>query len=95
VQYYVPNPRIVLNPTLVATPMPFEHSLVPRIVQVIPAADGELQIHFTTQNARYYFIQTSDDLVKWRTEPARTVGTGAITIAPAPKAGGGKVAANQ
>jgi VCBS repeat-containing protein len=87
VQYYVPNPRVVLNPTLVATPLPFAHSFVPRIMQAELASDG-LHLHFTTQNARSYFIQCSEDLVKWKTEPTRMVGTGATIIAPAPKAGG-------
>jgi hypothetical protein len=88
VQYYVPNPRVVPNPILVATPLPFPQSLAPKIVQLAPAADGTLQIRFTTQDARYYFIQYSEDLVHWKTGPTRMLGTGAISIAPGTKAGG-------
>ncbi|HEY0548048.1 MAG TPA: Ig-like domain-containing protein, partial [Verrucomicrobiae bacterium] len=74
VQYYVPNPRSVPNPTLVATPLPFAKSVAPKIMQVNPAPDGTLRVHFTSQQGRFYFLQSSDDLVRWTTDPIRMTG---------------------
>ncbi len=87
VQYYVPNPRTLPKPTLVAMPLPFIHSVAPKIVHVEPSADERLQIHFTSQDGRFYFLQYSDDLVRWKTDPIRMTGAGTMTIAPAHKAG--------
>jgi uncharacterized repeat protein (TIGR01451 family) len=87
VQYYVPNPRSVPNPTLVATPLPFAKSVAPKIMHVDPASDGTLDVHFTSQQGRFYFLQYSDDLIRWTTDPIRMTGTGPLTIVPAHKAG--------
>ena len=87
-QYYVPNPRVVPNPALVAMPLPLQQSIAPRIVQIIPASDGTAQVRFLTQDARFYYIQSSEDLVHWKTGPTRLTGNGTITIAPGTKGGG-------
>ena len=87
VQYYVPNPRSVPNPTLVATPLPFTKSVAPKIMHVEPASDGHSHVHFTSQQGRFYFLQYSEDLVRWTTDPIRMTGSGPLTIVPAPKTG--------
>jgi uncharacterized repeat protein (TIGR01451 family) len=87
VQYYVPNPRSVPNPALVATPLAFAKSVAPKIMHVEPASDGTLHVHFTSQQGRFYFLQYSDDLTRWTTDPIRMIGSGPLTIVPAHKAG--------
>jgi len=56
-------------------------------MHVEPASDGTLRVHFTSQQGRFYFLQCSDDLVRWTTDPIRMTGTGPLTIVPAHKAG--------
>ena len=87
VQYYVPNPRSVPKPLLIATPLPFSNALVPKITQLTPSSDGTLRVYFTSQDGRFYFLQYSDDLVRWTTDPIHRTGSGAMTIVPAQKTG--------
>jgi hypothetical protein len=87
VQYYVPFPRSIPNPVLIATPLPFVSSFAPKIMRVELAPDGTLKVHFQSQDGRFYFLQYSEDLVRWTTDPTRKTGTGPMTIAPANKAG--------
>ncbi len=87
VQYYIPFPRSIPNPMLIATPLPFVSSFAPKIMSVQPAPDGTLKVHFTSQQGRFYFLQYSDDLTRWTTDPIRMTGAGPLTIVPAQKAG--------
>jgi VCBS repeat-containing protein len=71
VQYYVPNPRSIPNPILIATPLPFSNpAATPQLTRISPAANGLLQIEFTAQSGRFYFIQYSEDFSRWFTDPA-------------------------
>ncbi len=82
VQYYVPNPRITPNPTLVATPRPFSTpTVVPRITSIRRADEG-FEIQFTTQSSRFYFVQSSEDLIRWTTQPTPIAGTGGVVVSP-------------
>jgi hypothetical protein len=70
-------------------PLPFIRPLViPQITRLAPAAGGTFNLNFTTQTGRFYFIQSTDDLVHWTTEPAPIPGSGGIRIAPETNAGG-------
>ena len=83
VQYYVPNPRVFPVPTLVATPLPFTTVTVrPQLTRPSRVEGGVLPLQFTTQSGRFYFIQHSEDLVHWTTEPAAVAGTGGVVVVP-------------
>ena len=77
VQYYVPNPRSVPNPTLVAEPLPFTVPVAPAPV-FSPAGkvNGGLVLQFTAVNERLYYLQSSTDLMTWTTLPGLIQGTG-------------------
>jgi VCBS repeat-containing protein len=87
VQYYVPNARTVPNPALVAIPFPTSQAptgapvVAPRITRIHRVADG-VEVHFTTQNARFYFLQSSEDLVHWTSSSVPIAGTGAEVVSP-------------
>lgn len=87
VQYYVPNARTVPNPTLVAIPFPTSQApteapvVAPRITRIHRMADG-VEVHFTTQNARFYFLQSSEDLVHWTSSSVPIAGTGDEVVSP-------------
>ena len=71
VQYYVPMPRTIPTPNLIATPLPFSNpAATPQLTRISPAANGLLQIEFTAQSGRFYFIQHSEDFSRWVTDPA-------------------------
>jgi hypothetical protein len=73
VQYFVPNTRIVPNPNIVAVPLPYASAVLtpPRI-----AADYGEGITFESGLNQWYFIQSSDDLKRWITDPTPVRGTG-------------------
>ena len=82
VQYHVPDPRSVPTPALVATPMPFERPEdIPQITAIHPRSGGTMEVSFTSRSGRIYFVQCSDDLIHWKTEPVAITGTGAIITA--------------
>jgi len=82
VQYYVPNPRTLPKPTLVATPRPFgEPAVPPRITRISRAGDG-FEVQFTTQSGRFYFVQSSEDLLRWTTQPTPIAGPGGVVTSP-------------
>jgi hypothetical protein len=82
VQYYVPNPRTIPNPTLVATPRPFGvPTVAPHITRIGRAGEG-FEIQFTTQSSRFYFVQSSEDLLRWTTQPTPIAGTGGVVTSP-------------
>ncbi len=91
VQYYVPIPRSIPNPVLIATPLPFSHTTeTPIITNIVPAPGGKVDVHFTTQSGRFYFIQHSEDFTHWKTDPAAVAGTGGIMASPQSSAGNQK-----
>jgi len=61
--------------------------LAPKIMHVEPSFNGTLEVHFTSQQGRFYFLQYSDDLIRWTIDPIRMTGTGPLTIVPAHKVG--------
>jgi hypothetical protein len=82
VQYYIPNPRTLPNPTLFAMPLPFaQPTVVPQLACVRQVVDGSIGLHFKTQSGCIYFIQHTDDLLHWTTDPSPVAGTGALAIA--------------
>jgi VCBS repeat-containing protein len=87
VQYYVPNARTVPNPTLVAIPFPSSQApigspmVAPHITRIHRVANG-VEVHFTTQSARFYFLQSSEDLVHWTSSSVPIAGTGAEVVSP-------------
>jgi VCBS repeat-containing protein len=87
VQYYVPNARTVPNPTLVAIPFPTSQAptespvVAPHITRIHRVADG-VEVYFTTQSARFYFLQSSEDLVQWTSSSVPIAGTGAEVVSP-------------
>jgi hypothetical protein len=88
VQYYIPNPRSIPNPTLVAVPLPFSRTTsIPQITRIARTAVG-FDLSFTTQSGRYYFVQYTEDLVHWMTAPTPLAGSGEIQIAPQSNTGG-------
>jgi hypothetical protein len=71
VQYYVPNPRSIPNPVLIATPLPFSNpAATPQLTRISPVANDLLRIEFTAQSGRFYFIQYSEDFARWVTDSA-------------------------
>jgi len=80
VQYYVPNPRVVPNPTLVAIPKPFARPIVVPVITLITTEGGG--ISFTSQPERFYFIQFTEDFTTWKTDPEAMSGTGGLLISP-------------
>jgi hypothetical protein len=68
---------------LLAAPLPFDRTgALPRIMDIKCVAEKSFTVDFTTQNGRFYFLQYSDDLKQWTTEPQAMKGTGNMFIAP-------------
>ncbi len=88
VQYYVPTPRSIPNPALIAVPLPFSRPVVaPQITRVSRDSAETLNVHFTTQSGRFYFIQHTEDFTDWVTDPLSINGTGGITVSTQSSAG--------
>jgi hypothetical protein len=89
VQYYVPNPRSVPNPTLLATPLPFSQtSVAPQITRISSLPDGISQIDFASQSGRFYFVQHTEDFARWVTDPVPVKAAGPTTNALQSNGGG-------
>jgi uncharacterized repeat protein (TIGR01451 family) len=80
VQYYVPNPRVIPSPLLIPVPLPYTPPAPepPVMARTTAVVDGMADIAFTTQARRWYFVQYSDDLVRWFTHPVPVAGTGGV-----------------
>jgi hypothetical protein len=77
VQYYVPNPRSVPKPLLIAEPLPFVLPTVnPPMLTLADKVDAGLVIQFMTASSRLYCVQSSRDFVQWNTLPGLLTGTG-------------------
>jgi hypothetical protein len=82
VQIYVPFPRVVPMPTFVGVPLPFSRVLeVPQITSITPAGNL-VNVQFTTQSGKFYFIQSTENFITWTTEPTAMPGTGGTILAP-------------
>ena len=82
VQYHMPDDRVVANPDLFAVPLPFDRTIViPQITQILPAGPM-LNMHFISQRGRFYAIESTEDLMRWTTNPLVLPGTGSIIICP-------------
>jgi VCBS repeat-containing protein len=86
VQYYVPNPRTIPNPTLVATPRPFTVPTTVPVLSRITRTEGGVNLHFPTQSGRFYFLQGTENFAQWTTLPAAIAGTGGVVVVPQPAA---------
>ena len=90
VQYYVPNPRTVPNPQLVAEPRPFTVPVAGAPTLVLAgAATNALTLRFATVVGRLYYLQSSEDFVTWIAVPGLIQGTGGV-IQCTPELGAGK-----
>ncbi|HMJ92253.1 MAG TPA: hypothetical protein VK530_20695, partial [Candidatus Acidoferrum sp.] len=77
VQYYVPDVRIVPNPTLVAEPLPFAIPPTPAPqLNASRLANGNLVVRFTAATNRLYHIQSSSNCTGWDTLPGLIFGAG-------------------
>jgi len=77
VQYYIPNPRSVPSPLLVAEPLPFTVPMAgPPTLVIAGATEEALVLRFTTVAGRLYYLQSSDDFVNWAAVPGLINGTG-------------------
>ena len=77
IQYYVPNPRSVPTPTLIAEPLPFETPATPApVVSMAGRAEGGIVLEFRTASNRLYCLQASEDFVRWNTLSGVIQGTG-------------------
>ena len=89
VQYYVPNPRSIPSPVLIAVPLPFSQATVtPQITSVKQGTDGTLQITFASQSGKFYFIQYSEDFTHWLTDPVPIKAASSTATALQNNAGG-------
>ena len=86
VQYYVPNPRTIPNPTLVATPRPFTVPTTVPVLSRITQTEGGVNLHFPTQSGRFYFLQGTENFAQWTTLPTAIAGTGGVVVVPQPAA---------
>lgn len=76
VQYYVPNPRTVPNPELIAVPNPFSDGAILRIEKPLSLTQDEFSVEFLSHSGRIYYIQRTEDFVHWKTVGSPMVGTG-------------------
>ena len=79
VQYYVPNPRTVPNPQLVAEPRPFTVPVAgaPTLV-VAGQSTNALTLRFSSVAGRLYYLQSSEDFTTWSAVPGLIQGTGGV-----------------
>jgi hypothetical protein len=78
IQYYVTFPRVVpTSITLSAEPLEFSAPAIPqpKVMSVLPGPGGAV-IEFTTDKHCTYYLQYSDDLVRWTTLPGLRQGDG-------------------
>jgi hypothetical protein len=76
VQYYVPDDRVVPNPTLRAEPLPYTipPTPAPKLTS-FKQFDGSFVVSFNTATNRLYYIQQSPDLIHWnQTELVNSTG---------------------
>ncbi|HMJ89222.1 MAG TPA: HYR domain-containing protein, partial [Candidatus Acidoferrum sp.] len=77
VQYYVPDVRSVPKPNIVAVPLPYVKAapVAPKILALKSGA--QCDVTFETTSGQWYFLQRSEDLKTWTTDPTPIHGTGA------------------
>ncbi len=77
IQYYVPNKRSVPNPNIVAVPLPYTKP-TPIAPKILPVAGDQFGVTFESTSGHWYYLQCSDDLRQWVTDPTPVHGTGAV-----------------
>ena len=79
VQYYVPNPRSVPNPVLVAEPLPFTVPVAPApLLTCVTKEAGDFVVQFPAAAGRLYQIQASVDCQNWMTLPGLLQGNDGV-----------------
>jgi uncharacterized repeat protein (TIGR01451 family) len=78
IQYYVPNPRVTPTSTLTAVPNPAgaESTSVLRLERALPLTNGQFCVEFLSRKDRLYYVQRTEDHLRWSTVGGLIVGTG-------------------
>ncbi|HTD67739.1 MAG TPA: tandem-95 repeat protein, partial [Candidatus Limnocylindria bacterium] len=76
VQYFVPDQRVIPNPTLLAVPNPFEDAAILRLEKPLSLTQGGFSVEFSSNSGRIYYIQSTDDFAHWTTVSGPLLGTG-------------------
>ncbi len=89
-QYYIPNPRTVPNPQLLAEPLPFTVPVAAAPTLVLSGqSTNALTLRFSTVAGRLYYLQSSEDFTTWSAVPGLIQGTGGV-LQRTPNLGEGK-----
>ena len=75
-------------PTCVGAPLPPEATTqIPRITGVVPASPDSVEVTFACDVGGIYFLQSSEDLVHWKTNPTALMSSAAALTTSQPRAG--------
>ena len=78
IQYYVPFPRVTPTNTLTAVPNPAsaESSVALRLERALPLTNGQFSLEFLSRKDRLYYLQRTEDHLRWSTVGGLIIGTG-------------------